>query len=179
MSPNDTIFLLANSFVQNKKIVYKDKNYNLFKESIKKLSKQIVQKLLFDGEGVTRVVKLKIKGFNKILDAEKIAKTISSSLLVKTAINGADPNWGRILSACGRSGVKIDINKINIYIGNLLVVKNGQNNFVSDNIIRKEMLKKYYEITIEILSKKNFKEYTFYTTDLSKKYVDINSKYKT
>ncbi|MFQ3675445.1 MAG: bifunctional glutamate N-acetyltransferase/amino-acid acetyltransferase ArgJ [Endomicrobiia bacterium] len=178
MSPNDTIFLCTNGLAGNKKIVYKDLQYSLFRESVKKVAKQIVQKLLFDGEGVTRGVKLIIRGMDNI-SSEKIAKTVASSLLVKTAINGADPNWGRILSACCRAGVKLELNKINIYIGKHLVVKNGQNNFVSDKVVRKVMLNKYYEITIDICSGKNFKEYSFYTTDLSKKYVDINSKYKT
>jgi glutamate N-acetyltransferase/amino-acid N-acetyltransferase len=179
MSPNDTIFFCTNHCAGNKKIIYENSDYKLFKESVKKVAKKIVQKLLFDGEGVTKVVKLIVKGLDNISLLEKIAKTVSSSLLVKTAINGADPNWGRILSACCRSGVNLDVNKINIYIGDFLVVKNGKNNFIPDKIVRKEMLKKYYEITIDVGIVKTGKEYYFYTTDISKRYVDINSKYKT
>ncbi len=178
MSPNDTIFFCANGSVENRKIDCFGKDFDKFKFSINKISKEIVKKLLFDGEGVNRVVKLIVKN-SDIFNAEKIVKTISSSLLVKTAINGADPNWGRILSACGRSEAKIELKKLDIYIGKYKVVKNGVNNFISDDLVRKEMLKKYYEITIDVKKNNACKEYIFYTTDLSKKYVDINSKYKT
>lgn len=174
-SPNDTIFFVSNGAIKNSSLSKKCVE-NIFK-SVQYVCKKIILKLLFDGEGVTKVVKLIIKNCSK-KEAEIIAKTVSTSLLVKTAINGADPNWGRILSACGRSGVNLDINKINIWIGKYQVVKNGTNNFSSDYLVRKEMLKKFYEITIDV-SKKPQSPFIYYTTDLSKEYVDINSKYKT
>lgn len=177
MSPNDTIFFCCNSSANNKKISSTNKSFEIFAEMAESVSKKIVQKLLFDGEGVTKVSKIIVKSSSDKV-ARRIFDTVSSSLLVKTAIYGADPNWGRILSACGRSGVEINIDKVNIFIGPYQVVKNGQNNFIKDNIVRRIMLKKFYEITIATGDRKS-KDYIFYTTDLSKKYVDINSKYKT
>ncbi len=174
-SPNDTIFFVSNGAIGNSKIDVE--NLRNIKTTLNEVCKEIILKLLFDGEGVTKVVKLIIKNCEH-KEAEIIAKTVANSLLVKTAINGADPNWGRILAACGRSGVNFDINKLSIWIGKHQVVKNGNNNFVKDSVIRKVMLKNFYEITIDI-SKQNTTPFIYYTTDLSKKYVDINSKYKT
>ncbi len=178
-SPNDTVFFLANGCAKNKKInSFNSLEYKKFCNSIEKSVVEIIKQLLFDGEGVTKVVELEIK--NCLVDeARKIAKTISSSLLVKTAIYGADPNWGRILSAIGRCGVSVDINKIDIWIGPYQVVKNGHNNFVSDSVVNKIMRKKFYKIVIDIKKNKFSSTYSFYTTDLSKEYVEINSKYKT
>jgi len=177
-SPNDTIFFVSNCLHNNVK--FDADKVQLLMPYFKKICQDMVLKLLYDGEGVTKVVKLIITNCTKT-DAQKIAKTISSSLLVKTAVHGADPNWGRILSCCGRSGVeKLNINKVNIWIGKYQVVKNGTSNFVPDSLVRKEMLKSFVEIKIDVgfnLKKKT--EYTFFTTDLSKKYVEINSKYKT
>lgn len=177
-SPNDTIFFVSNR-IQDNNVITMDK-FQLVVSSFKKVCENIVLKLLYDGEGVTKVVKLVITNCTKT-DAQKIAKTVSNSLLVKTAVHGADPNWGRILSCCGRSGVEnLNINKVNIWIGKYQVVKNGTSNFIPDSFIRKEMLKDFVEVKIDVgfkLKKKT--EYVFYTTDLSKKYVEINSKYKT
>lgn len=174
-SPNDTIFFVSNGTTN---IKISENDFKKIKMIIYEICNEIILKLLFDGEGVTKVVKLIIKNSTK-KNAELIFKTISNSLLVKTAITGADPNWGRILSACGRSGAKIDISKINIFIGKHQVVKNGTSNFVPDSILRNTMLKNFYDITIDLCQKQNNKQYIFYITDLSKKYVDINSKYKT
>lgn len=176
-SPNDTIFFISNGICGNTLLNAAD--LELLSSVVKKVCDDIIFKLLSDGEGVTKVVKLVIKNCSSS-EAEKIAKTVSNSLLVKTAIHGADPNWGRILSCCGRSGIKdLNINKVNIWIGNHQVVKNGTSNFIPDAIVRKEMLKKFFEIKIDLGLKRVKSEYTFFTTDLSKKYVEINSKYKT
>ncbi|MCX7957227.1 MAG: bifunctional glutamate N-acetyltransferase/amino-acid acetyltransferase ArgJ [Endomicrobia bacterium] len=174
-SPNDTIFFVSSNSEENSEIDKKDikKIEDIFIE----ISKEIIKKLLFDGEGVTKVVELEVCNCNDI-DAKSIFKTISTSLLVKTAIYGADPNWGRILSACGRSGVNFDINKIDIWIGNYLVVKNGTSNFVKDEYVRKTMSENFYRIKID-LKMKSSKSHLFFITDLSKKYVEINSMYKT
>ncbi|MEN3013687.1 MAG: bifunctional glutamate N-acetyltransferase/amino-acid acetyltransferase ArgJ [Endomicrobiia bacterium] len=175
-SPNDTIFFLSNGFID---INLTYANIKTFIRNIKEICEKIILKLLFDGEGVTKVIKLIIKNLS-LKESLTVFNSISSSLLVKTAIHGADPNWGRILSVCGRSGVDFDINKISIWIGKYQVVKNGNSNHIPDKYIRKEMQKKFYSIIIDFKKTKNQNNaYTFYTTDLSKKYVEINSMYKT
>ncbi|MDW8056031.1 MAG: bifunctional glutamate N-acetyltransferase/amino-acid acetyltransferase ArgJ [Elusimicrobiota bacterium] len=176
-SPNDTIFFVTTNISNN--VIVKDKEFKELVEHFKIVCEEIVWKLLSDGEGVTKVIKIIIKN-SESKNAEKIAKTIANSLLVKTAFHGADPNWGRILSCCGRSNANIDINKINIWIGKHQVVKNGTSNFVKDSLVRKEMKKKFFEIIIDAGNTycKNL-PYSFFTTDLSKEYVEINSQYKT
>ena len=173
-SPNDTIFFVSNNTISES---LSKKEINIIEKSIEEVCKKIVLKLLFDGEGVTKVVKIVVENCPNNY-AEVLAKTISNSLLVKTAIHGADPNWGRILAAIGRSRVKFDINKVDIYIGKHCVVKNGTSNFVNDEIVRRTMLKNFFEIKINMKYSKA-RTFVFYTTDLSKKYVEINSKYKT
>ncbi len=173
-SPNDTIFFVS---LDEKPVKLTRAEIKKLYNVIKNVCDETIRKLLFDGEGVTKVVKIVITNCPKKY-AEVIAKTVSNSLLVKTAFHGADPNWGRILAAIGRSGIKFDINKVDIYIGRYCVVKNGTSNFVDDAVVRKVMLKNFFEIKINMNLTKA-KEFIFYTTDLSKKYVDINSKYKT
>jgi glutamate N-acetyltransferase/amino-acid N-acetyltransferase len=174
-SPNDTIFFVSLRDKNNYKLSMTE--FEKFSKVLKFVCEETIKQLLFNGEGVTKVVKIVIENCSKE-NAEVLARTISNSLLVKTAINGADPNWGRILAAIGRSGVKFNINKTDIYIGKHCVVKNGTSNFVNDKVVRKTMLKNFFEIKIDIKSGKK-ESFVFYTTDLSKKYVDINSKYKT
>lgn len=174
-SPNDTIFFMSNNITTKS---LNKSELSEFCKCIEVVCKETIMKLLFDGEGVTKVVKIVIKNCNN-KDAQIVAKTISSSLLVKTAIYGADPNWGRILAACGRSGVELKIDKVDIWVGKYQVVKNGNNNFVSDFDIKREMQKNFFEIVIDLHKTKNSVPYIFYTTDLSKRYVEINSMYKT
>lgn len=174
-SPNDTVFFISNNITKRN---LDNSQFVEISRCIDIVCKEIVLKLLFDGEGVTKVVKIIIKNCDN-KTAKIIAKTISSSLLVKTAIYGSDPNWGRILSACGRSGARFKIEKVDIWIGKYQVVKNGNTNFISDTIVRKEMQKNFFEIIIDLNKIRTPIPYIFYTTDLSKKYVEINSMYKT
>lgn len=175
-SPNDTIFFVSNSIAVNESL--NDEEFVRVSKLINTVCEKIIQKLLFDGEGVTKVVKIVIKNC-QIEDAKKIAKSVANSLLVKTAIHGADPNWGRILTACGYSGVDFNTKKTNIWIENYQVVKNGTSNNVQDDLVRKIMKKNFYQITIDISKKRNTKPFVYYTTDISKKYIEINSQYKT
>ncbi|MCS7230528.1 MAG: bifunctional glutamate N-acetyltransferase/amino-acid acetyltransferase ArgJ [Elusimicrobiota bacterium] len=174
-SPNDTIFFVSNNCLGDK---LNKKELNMIEEYIENICKEMILKLLFDGEGVTKVIKIVIKNCN-VKEAKIISNTVANSLLVKTAFYGGDPNWGRILSACGRSGVNFRIDKVNIWIGRYQVVKNGNSNFISDEDVSKEMKKNYYEVIIDLGKNKNSDPFVFYTTDLSTKYVEINSMYKT
>jgi glutamate N-acetyltransferase/amino-acid N-acetyltransferase len=174
-SPNDTIFFVSNNAISEE---LSKKDIDIIEKSIEEVCRETILKLLFDGEGVTKVVKLVIKNL-KNKDAEIVARAVSNSLLVKTAIYGADPNWGRILSAVLRSGVKLNPKRIGIWIDKFKVVENGERKFFNEKKIRRVILKNFYEIKIDVKKTKSKKPFIFYTTDLSKKYVDINSKYMT
>ena len=110
-------------------------------------------------------------------DAKKIAFSIANSPLVKTAISGEDPNWGRIVMAIGKSNVNIDTNKININFGKLKIIENGSlYSKYSEADASSYMKNDRIDIMVDI--KKGYKNFTVYTMDFTKKYIEINSDYR-
>jgi glutamate N-acetyltransferase/amino-acid N-acetyltransferase len=177
MSPNDTVFLAANG-MSGMAPVAGGAGYRAFGDCLRAVSRAVVGLLLADGEGVTRVVTLVVHGC-RADDALRIARTIASSPLVKTAINGADPNWGRFLSAACRSGVRFDVGRVDMSIGPHRVVRRGATTLVPDRLVREVMLRRAYTVTLDIRRDRGVPPVVFRTTDLSKEYVRINAEYKT
>ncbi|WP_041710671.1 bifunctional glutamate N-acetyltransferase/amino-acid acetyltransferase ArgJ [Prochlorococcus marinus] len=139
-----------------------------------------------DGEGANCLLEVLVEGAKNNSDAIKMAKSICNSSLVKTAIHGCDPNWGRIISAAGNSGIDFKLDVVDLYIGNFQILKKGKlNQFDSDkveNYMRTKMNGKYLvEDIISIVLKLNLGKAkgTAWGCDLSKKYVEINSEYTT
>ena len=139
-----------------------------------------------DGEGANCLLEVLVKGAKNTDNAIIIAKYICNSALVKTAIHGCDPNWGRIISAAGNSGVKFNLNDVDLYIGNHQILKKGNlNQYDSQKIteyIKSRMKGKYLvddivQIMINLNSGKS--QGKAWGCDLSKKYVEINSEYTT
>ncbi len=170
-STNDTVFLLS-----NKKSEVYDKN--AFCEALRLLTKELSMQILKDGEGATKVVAFEVKNAKTYEDAKKAAFALSNSLLVKTALFGEDPNWGRIASTIGASQIKCDEEKLTIKYDNITVYGNGT----------KEMDKELEEKAYKVLKQDSFKiscdlnmgsqTYTAYGCDLSYKYVQINAEYR-
>ena len=137
------------------------------------LSEQIVR----DGEGATKLIKIKVKKAKNILQAEKIARSIANSNLFKTAIYGEDANWGRIIMAIGKTYEKINQSKLKIYFGNYLVAMNGKaNTKINNSDIKKYLSQKEVEIQIDLAIGNSHAD--ILTCDLSHKYIDINASYK-
>ncbi|MHB8062886.1 MAG: bifunctional ornithine acetyltransferase/N-acetylglutamate synthase, partial [Ruminiclostridium sp.] len=129
-----------------------------------------------DGEGATKLIEVIVDGAEDEADAYKVVSAVAKSPLVKTAIFGEDANWGRIITAVGYSGATFDPNLTDIYIGNLLVCRNGTAvNF--DETAAKEILKQK-EITIKINLKKGKATDRIWTCDFSYDYVKINGSYR-
>ena len=128
-----------------------------------------------DGEGATKLIEVKVEGAPFPKDARRIARAIASSPLVKTAIAGASPNWGRVMSALGAAHTKINPDKVDIYFNDLLTVKDGVG---IDSISPKlrEVLKQN-EIKITIHLNQGNCQTTFWGCDLTEKYVRINKRY--
>ncbi|NIT14102.1 MAG: bifunctional ornithine acetyltransferase/N-acetylglutamate synthase, partial [Candidatus Dadabacteria bacterium] len=122
-STNDTVLVLSNGFLGNKPIKFNGRNYKKVEAVLTEALSEIAYKIVEDGEGATKVARINVKGTRTIKDADKIAHTIGTSTLVKTAIYGQDPNWGRILAAAGRAGVKFNPDKADLYIGNYQLCK--------------------------------------------------------
>lgn len=170
-STNDTVMLLAN------KIASYDKE--AFSEALRVLMQNLALMIVKDGEGANKVVAFEVKGAKNKKEAKKIAKALSNSLLVKTAIFGEDPNWGRIASTIGASGCECDEEKLRIYYDNLLIY--GEE--------KREMDEETEKKAFEIMKKDSFKivcdlqigdgNFTAYGCDLSYEYVKINADYRT
>jgi len=171
-STNDTLMLLSN----RKSGVY-DKE--AFKEALNKITFELAMMILRDGEGANKLIAFEVKGAKSIDDAKKASRALSNSLLVKTALFGEDPNWGRIASTIGASGVECDDEKLTIHYDNLLIY--------SDEF--RELDKEREERAYKIMKQDSFKitcdlglgsdSYISYGCDLSYEYVKINAEYRT
>ena len=177
MSTNDSAIIFANGMAGNKVVKKGGADYSRFSNALKFVSGELAKKIVLDGEGARRFVEIKVLDAKTKGDAEKIARHVADSSLIKTMIAGGDPNWGRVSASVGSSGVSIKQNKLNIYFGNKLVMKNG----AAVNVSRKELLgifkKKEIEITIDLASGSSSSK--VWTCDLTEEYVRINSRYET
>ena len=138
----------------------------------------LAKSVVSDGEGATKFIEVNILNCKKDSDAKKIAFSVCNSPLVKTAINGEDPNWGRIIMAIGKANVNLNVKKIGISFGKIKIVENGElNKNYNENNAKDYMKNEKIEITINIGN--GSKSFTAYTMDFSKKYLEINGDYRT
>lgn len=169
-STSDMVILMSNNTKKADK-----KN---FEEALAFICKEMAKKIVFDGEGATKLIEVTVKNAKSKLDAKKIAKSIVGSNLVKCAMFGNDPNWGRIISAIGNSDAHFKEDKINILIQNKLIVENGVE--VKDfNIEEISKLLKNDNVKVIVDLKIGNGEATAYGCDMSYDYVQINSQYHT
>ena len=172
-STNDTALLLASgkSGVPLKTIGKK------FAGALHRICSSLAQQIIRDGEGVEHFVRLKIEQARTREDAREIARAIANSPLVKTAWAGADPNWGRMLAAIGYSGVKVNPARINIYLGDQPICRNGGACAFDKNAAHEYMSQAEYEIRFELGVGKASLE--FLSCDLTQEYVRFNAEYST
>ncbi len=178
-STNDMITFFSTASAKNKYIKNSnDINLREFDKSVNNVLLNLAKRIVNDGEGASKFIQIDVLKCKSEEDAKKISFSVANSLLVKTAIAGEDPNWGRIMMAVGKTEIDLNINSINLTIGNNKVLEKGQlsKNYSEQNL--KEYMKSgLINIIIEMnLGKKNF---TCYTMDLTKKYLEINSDYRT
>ncbi len=172
MSTNDSVVLLCNG-ASNVKVASKnDEGYKLFKEALTNICIFIAQKIVEDGEGSTKIMKVFIDGAKTKDDAVKVARSISNSQLLKCAIFGEVPNWGRIMSSIGATDAKINFNNFNISLQGKICFKNNEPVFDATSKLVKAMKKKIIEIKVSLGSGTN--SYTMMASDLGYNYVDIN-----
>ena len=138
----------------------------------------LAKRVAADGEGASKFITIKVKNCKTEDDAKKICFSIANSPLVKTAIAGEDPNWGRIIMAIGKSKVNLNPNKLSIKFGNISIIESGK---LSNAYEEKNAANYMKEEKIDIVINLNLgkKEFTSYTMDLTKKYIEINSDYRT
>ena len=177
-STNDMVTIFSTGIAKNKKITsYKDKILDDFDRSLNSVLKNLAKSVAADGEGASKFVVVKVEKCKNEEDAKKICFSISNSPLVKTALAGEDPNWGRIVMAVGKAKVKINLNKLNINIGPYKIIENGK---ISPNYKESEVSEymKSLEIKICVQIGTGKKEFEAYTMDLTKKYIEINADYR-
>lgn len=177
MSTNDCVFILASGLANNKMIAPFGKNYESFKKALTLACSDMAEKIIRDAEGATKFIKVNVKRAENANDAKKAAYAIATSPLVKTAIYGQDPNWGRIAAALGRSGADFRPDRLDIYLGKVMVLSQGTSANANKNLLKKIFKKRNIEISA-VLNRGNSNA-TIYTSDLSKKYIDINAHYMT
>jgi glutamate N-acetyltransferase/amino-acid N-acetyltransferase len=170
MSTNDTLIALASGLAHT--------DFDRIRLAITEVIKELALMIVRDGEGATKFVTIMVSGTNNDNDARTIAMTVANSLLVKTALFGADPNWGRIVAAVGYSGVPVSPERISVQIQGLKVVDDCvQTPDYTEEDLHQALDDK--EITIEISVGKGPGRFTAWTTDLSYRYVEINAQYRT
>ena len=176
MSTNDTIAIIANG-ASGVNITSKGPELQVFQEGLNYVTSYLAKAIVKDGEGATKFIQIDVVGARSRSDATKIARAIADSPLVKTAINGCDPNWGRIVSAAGYAGVELDESKTNLYINDILIFAKGMPTQCDLNKLGTSM--KGSDITIRLeLGLGNCSD-TVWTCDLSHEYVTINAEYHT
>jgi len=174
-STNDTVLLLASgaSGVSLRSRGVRAK----FTQALNEVCKEIALQIISDGEGVKHVVRLRIEQARDRKEAMQIARTIAHSPLVKTAWAGADPNWGRILAAAGRSGVPLDPRRINIFFGDLQVCRGGVAASFDERDAHAYLTEPQYDVRVQLGRGRASLE--FLTCDLTADYVHINADYTT
>ncbi|MDQ0200670.1 glutamate N-acetyltransferase/amino-acid N-acetyltransferase [Neobacillus ginsengisoli] len=176
-STNDMVLVMANGMAENNQLTKDHPDWDLFVDGFKVVCESLAKKIAKDGEGATKLIEVQVNGAYGSDAARAVGKAIISSNLVKTAIYGTDPNWGRIVSAIGYSGVPVEPNAIKVAIGPFLVFENG----LPSPIVEEEV-KEYLELeTIQIFVELNQGKYsaTAWGCDLTYDYVKINASYRT
>ncbi len=174
-STNDTVLLLASGASTVK--LSGSGVAKKFAQALRMVCASLAEQVVRDGEGAEHLVRLKINGAKSVEEARVIARSIANSPLVKTAWAGCDPNWGRILSSIGKSGVAVDPSKINIHIGPHQVCRHGMAHPFDEKAAHEFMKQPEYEIKVELGRGKSALE--FLTCDLTVEYVHINADYST
>jgi len=175
-SPSDCAFLLANGLAGNEPIGFD--NGDAFQEALNAVCTHLAKSIARDGEGATKLIEITVQGAADQAGARQAARTITSSPLVKAAIHGNDPNWGRIVAALGRSGAAMSEDKLDVYLNDVCIMKQGRPiSFSKQEMI--SALSNSDDVLIRLCLNLGDGQATAWGCDLSEEYVTINSAYTT
>lgn len=175
-STNDMVILIANG-VSKTKIIEGSENAKLFEEALQAITINMAKAIVVDGEGASKLITVEVNGGKSELDVNTIAQTISNSPLVKTAIYGSDANWGRIISAAGRSGVEFDPAKVEIKFDDMAILNQNYSHQFDEEEATSILSKD--EVTISVNLNDGDVSTTWWTCDFTEKYIEINASYRT
>ena len=178
LSTNDMVSIFSTRVIKiGQNLSLNDRIIQKFELALKKLCLNLAQQIVVDGEGAKKFLTVKVINAKSLSSAKNIAFSIANSPLIKTAVAGEDPNWGRIVMGIGKSGENIDSKKLKIKIGDFIVAENGK---ISESY-DEEKLKQYMKwdsITIEINLKLGNDAFECYTCDFTHDYISINADYR-
>ena len=177
-STNDMVAIFSTKKIKNKKLnIISSKEALKFEKALKGICLELSKQIVVDGEGAKKFITVKIINSETTERAKNIAFSIANSPLVKTAVAGEDPNWGRILMGIGKSSEKVDSKKIIIKIGEFIVAENGK---ISESYNEQKLQEymKWDSILIEVDLKQGHEQYECYTCDFTHDYIDINANYR-
>jgi glutamate N-acetyltransferase/amino-acid N-acetyltransferase len=175
-SPSDCVFLLANGLAGNEMISFS--NGDAFQEALDAVCVHLAKSIARDAEGATKLIEVTVEGAKEQRQARLAARTVASSPLVKAAIHGNDPNWGRIVAALGRSGAQLVAERLDVYLNNVCVMKQGCPMPFNREELR-TALAKANDVPVRACLNLGSGKATAWGCDLSEEYVTINSQYTT
>jgi glutamate N-acetyltransferase/amino-acid N-acetyltransferase len=175
-STNDCAIALASGARAGAAVDREDPAYDAFAAALAEAARRLALMLVRDGEGVTRIAEVAVEGARTPSDADRIARTIAESPLVKTALHGGDPNWGRILAAAGRAGVPFDVSRAAVWIGDVAVCAGG----AAVDYLERDAAAAMQEdpVRLRLRIGEGDAGGFLWTSDLSRGYVDINAHYR-
>jgi glutamate N-acetyltransferase / amino-acid N-acetyltransferase len=176
-STNDMVLVMANGMAENNQLTKEHPDWNLFVDGLKVVCESLAKKIARDGEGATKLVEVQVNGAYSVNSARAVGKSIISSNLVKTAIYGTDPNWGRIVTAIGYSGVPVEPNAIKVSIGPFTVFEHGLPSHIVEQEVKEYLELEDIKIVVELNQGEN--SATAWGCDLTYDYVKINASYRT
>jgi glutamate N-acetyltransferase/amino-acid N-acetyltransferase len=175
-STNDMAVVLASGAASAPPIESEGRDFDAFRDALTAAGRDLAEKIVRDGEGATRIAQVRVEGAANAGDADRIARTVAESPLVKTALHGGDPNWGRILAAVGRAGLPVDMDKVDIHLGRVWVCERGRARPYDEDEAHRAVTEDPVLIRIDLQA--GGASGWIWTCDLSRGYVDINAHYR-
>jgi glutamate N-acetyltransferase/amino-acid N-acetyltransferase len=177
MSTNDTLAVLAGGGAGSRTLCASAADREAFSQTLEELCKALATMIVMDGEGAGKLVEIRVNRGRDDCDADKAARAIAESLLVKTAFRGSDPNWGRIVAAAGRSGARFDPTVTDLWIGEVRVLEGGvPASGEWESKAHEVMKERRFSVTLDLHAGTGTA--TILTTDLTEEYVRINADYR-
>ncbi len=176
MSTNDMVLVMANGLAGNAPLTENSEEFQLFGAALEYVLIKLAKMIAKDGEGATKLIEIMVKGAKSEEEAAQAARAVANSNLVKTAIHGADANWGRILAAVGYSGIEFNPDNVEISFGELPVLKKNYEIVLDEEKAKEILLKDSVIIVVDLNQGDQFAR--FWTCDLTKEYVHINASYR-
>ena len=173
-STNDTVLLLASGALDHRQPTAADRGR--FAAALEAVCASLAEQIVADGEGVRHVIRLRVEGARTEAEAAQVARTIANSPLVKTAWAGADPNWGRILAAVGRSSVPVDPSRIDIFLGAQQVCRQGAACAFDERRAHRTLSQRHFDVSVRL--GRGRAAASFLTCDLTADYVRVNASYR-